>query len=304
MKWRKLGRVFCPDGSRWWARRYAHLPTAFVMDDVIRVFYAALDDDRIGRIGFVDLDARDPLRILAFSRDPVLDVGEAGMFDDSGVNPCALLPGPDGLRLYYIGWQRSVKTPYALFAGVAFWDEGSRSFGRVQRTPVLDRSPDEPYLRSALTVLREGGDVRAWYVCGIGWGGGPQGQHPRYVVNHLRSADGMRWGPRGTACIMAKDDDEYGFGRPWVLREAGRYHMWYSIRSRSAPYRIGYAESADGLAWNRRDERAGIARSDTGWDSEMICYPCVVDVAGRRFMFHNGNHHGESGFGVAILETD
>ena len=41
-----------------------------------------------------------------------------------------------------------------------------------------------------------------------------------------------------------------------------------------------------------------------GWDSKMICYAAVIDVKGQRLMFYNGNRHGESGFGVAVLEQD
>jgi hypothetical protein len=78
--------------------------------------------------------------------------------------------------------------------------------------------------------------------------------------------------------------------------------MWYSIRSHSRPYRIGYAESGDGLQWERRDDEAGIEASASGWDSEMICYAAVIDVNGRRLMFYNGNRHGATGFGVAELE--
>ena len=63
-------------------------------------------------------------------------------------------------------------------------------------------------------------------------------------------------------------------------------------------------ESADGVKWQRQDERVGIAASESGWDSEMICYAAVIDVNGRRLMFYNGNRHGESGFGAAELEQD
>jgi hypothetical protein len=79
--------------------------------------------------------------------------------------------------------------------------------------------------------------------------------------------------------------------------------MWYSIRSRTRPYRLGYAESADGLQWTRHDAEVGLARSPAGWDSEMVCYPAVIDVRGRRLLFYNGNRHGATGFGVAVLEA-
>jgi hypothetical protein len=75
--------------------------------------------------------------------------------------------------------------------------------------------------------------------------------------------------------------------------------MWYSHRGPA--YRIGYAESADGLAWRRLDHLAGIAPSDAGWDSEMIEYACVFDCQGARFMLYNGNAFGRTGMGLAVL---
>jgi hypothetical protein len=80
--------------------------------------------------------------------------------------------------------------------------------------------------------------------------------------------------------------------------------MWFSVRSRSRPYRLGYAEPRDGRAWQQKDSSVGLTRSEAGWDSEMVCYPCVVDVRGRRYLFYNGNRHGATGFGVAVLEQD
>jgi hypothetical protein len=125
---------------------------------------------------------------------------------------------------------------------------------------------------------------------------------PTYVIRAARSQDGVRWASVEDRCIDFRDDDEYGFGRPWVVRDGSLFRMWYSIRLRSRPYRLGYAESSDGLRWERKDDEVGIDRSEGGWDSEMVCYPCVVDVGPQRYMFYNGNRHGESGFGCAVLE--
>src|SRR5690242_21129106 len=43
--------------------------------------------------------------------------------------------------------------------------------------------------------------------------------------------------------------------------------LWYSYKG--ADYRIGYAESKDGLRWKRLDEKAGIDVSPGGFDSVM-----------------------------------
>jgi len=41
-------------------------------------------------------------------------------------------------------------------------------------------------------------------------------------------------------------------------------------------YTMGYAESADGVRFERMDDKSGITKSSSGWDSEMICYPHVL----------------------------
>ena len=75
--------------------------------------------------------------------------------------------------------------------------------------------------------------------------------------------------------------------------------MWYAYRGDH--YKIGYAESHNGIAWNRQDEDVGIDTSVSGWDSEMIEYPYIHDHKGVRYMFYNGNQFGKTGIGLAKL---
>ena len=108
-------------------------------------------------------------------------------------------------------------------------------------------------------------------------------------------------------CIDYANKYEYAISRPSVIRTAkGIYRMWYSYRAQAnvATYRIGYAESNDGLKWVRMDEASGIDVSASDWDSEMICYPRVFEHKGQLFMLYNGNGYGKTGFGLAVLEED
>ena len=55
---------------------------------------------------------------------------------------------------------------------------------------------------------------------------------------------------------------------------------------------------------NRLDnitKAVSLLKDKTGWDSEMICYPCVVKTKEKYYMFYNGNSHGKTGFGYAEL---
>ena len=125
--------------------------------------------------------------------------------------------------------------------------------------------------------------------------------HPkhRYHIKCAESNDGIRWEKSGVVCIDFESRDEYAISRPCVLKEDGIYKMWYSYRGKT--YRIGYAESKDGLQWERKDAEVGINVSESGWDSEMIEYPFVFDHNGKRYMLYNGNGYGKTGIGLAVL---
>ena len=129
---------------------------------------------------------------------------------------------------------------------------------------------------------------------------------PTYDLRRLRSSDGLSW-PRQSGQVVMElppDDDEYGFGRPYVVRDETGYELWYSIRTRSKGYRIGYATETGAGELERRDDEVGITVSDSGWDAEMVCFPALIEVGSDRYLFYNGNNFGETGFGVARELTD
>jgi hypothetical protein len=50
-------------------------------------------------------------------------------------------------------------------------------------------------------------------------------------------------------------------------------------------------------------KQIGIEKSKAGWDSEMFCYPIVIEYKGQNYMFYNGNNYGRDGFKYAISDT-
>ena len=78
--------------------------------------------------------------------------------------------------------------------------------------------------------------------------------------------------------------------------------MMFTYDTLDKQYRAGYASSTDGVKWIRDDSKLGIGPSPEGWDSEMLCYPAVIEVNGRQFMFYSGNGMGATGVGYAELE--
>jgi hypothetical protein len=304
MKWEKLGVIFNANGRSEWMNSHAYLPTAYQMGEgCIRVFLAFRDAAQVGRLGWIDVAASDPTRILAVAERPALDVGRSGAFDDNGVTPLAVLTDGARLRLYYAGWQLTPRARYLLFTGLAFSDDGGDSFVRHQETPILDRTPDEFIVRTGAHVMHDpdSGIWKIWYAAGSNLVETHGKQVPTYRMGYLESRDGLVWPGKSVTVLDPQGPDEYGFGRPHIRKIGGLYEMWYSVRSHSKGYRIGYATSEDGVSWRRRDDECGLDRSASGWDSEMTCFASIIQNEFGTFMFYNGNGFGLTGVGVARM---
>jgi hypothetical protein len=303
MKWNKKGRIYVPDGSKPWARKYAFPPTPYLLnDEVIRMYVAFCDENTVGRIGFVDILADSPSEVIGVSDVPVLDIGTPGAFDENGILPTSIVEVGNELYLYYVGYQLGQKVRYYQFEGLAISKDGGQTFHRRLKVPVTDRSDAEMLNRTSAFVRQKGDTFQMWYVGGSDWTTVNGKPLPMYTIKYLTSEDGIHWGDEGQVCIDYQNDDEHAFGKPFVIEDAGLHKMFYSIRTRSKGYRLGYAESIDGLTWTRKDSEVGIDVSASGWDSQMIAYSAIVRHKEKVYMFYNGNNLGESGFGYAELE--
>lgn len=186
--------------------------------------------------------------------------------------------------------------PFYFYVGLAVSVDGGRTFERASAAPVLERNDVDPFLTASPWVLVEDGRWRMWYVSGTGWDGPRHYYHVRYA----ESDDGISWRREGRISIDFASREEYAIARPCVVRDDDRYRMWFS--SRGSVYRLGYAQSDDGLDWVRNDETVGLEPAESGWDSEMLAYPAIFDTGGTRHMLYNGNGYGRTGIGYAVRE--
>lgn len=310
MRWRKLGRVFTPQGQHGWLHSHAQIPTALVLptQGVIRVYFATRPKPGLSLTAFLDVALDDPTRVIYLHDKPILPLGDAGSFDEHGIMPQCALKHDGRIWLYYLGWSRRVSIPYSNWVGLAVSDDDGRTFRKEFTGPVLDRTVTEIYSATGLFVLPDAdGGFLGWYADGLGWTDVGGHLEERYLLKSAHSADGIEWIRSGKVVIEPKNDQE-AITRPIVRTIGNRWHLWYCYRGISDfrdganAYRIGYATSDDGRAWRRDDALAGIGVSATGWDSTMLAYPYVFDTGSRYLMFYNGNGFGASGFGVAELD--
>ena len=303
MKWEKQGVIYNSNGINSWAEHSALQPTPILLDNqVIRVFCGFRDKQGVSRIGYVDVDANEPSKVLSVSEKPALDVGKPGTFDENGVVPCAIVQREGRLFLYYAGYQLGQKIRFCVFGGLAVSDDNGQTFQRYKRVPVLDRTDHDLYFRVAHTVMYDNGIWRVWYGGGDSFDQGQDKTLPRYNIRYTESQDGIHFSEEPGKVVLDMRDDEYRVGRPYVIRNGIQYLMFFCAGSENTGYRLAYAESPDGLYWNRQDEALGLNVSDSGWDSEMMAYPSVIKYQDKTYLLYNGNNYGKAGFGYAILQ--
>lgn len=301
MRWRKLGLVFCPVDVHDWMRSHAANTVAeHVEGDLFRVYFSTRGENNRSSVGWVDIDLRDPLTVVRVADTPVIGPGRVGTFDDSGASMGCLLRRGDARYLYYLGWNLGVTVPWRNSIGLAISAGPGQPFERWSEAPVMDRAPVDPFSISYPWVLEDGPVLRMWYGSNLDWG--PAQTDMAHLIKYAESKDGIHWVREGRVAIPFSSSDEYAMSKPCVLKRDGRYRMWYSYRG--AAYRIGYAESADALYWQRLDHLAGIAPSDSGWDADSVEYPNVFEHRGQLWMLYNGNGYGRTGFGIAVLDAE
>jgi hypothetical protein len=303
VRWTRRGLLYAPSGEKPWARSHASLPVALPLHGTVcRVYFAARDEHQRSSVGWVEADLATG-EVLREADEPVLAPGPLGCFDDHGVYPASIVAHGGELRMYYIGWNPGARPPlfYATI-GLAVSDDGGLTFRKAFRAPILARGEHDPCLVTSPFVMEDAGRWRMWYVSGFRWEDTPEGLQSYYHVKYAESDDGVAWRREGKVAIELRPG-ERNIARPCVRREGGTYRMWYSANWGEG-YRIGYAESADGVEWTRQDGEAGIAPAGEGWDGEALAYPWVGTVGGTRWMLYNGNGFGRTGFGLAAGERD
>ena len=297
--WQKLGLVIKTNTEFWWSRTHNMVPTPYDLGKgLIRIYYSGRDKSNRSHIGWSLVDLNDEPKVVDFSREPVLSPGKLGCFDDNGVTPSCVIAREDGLYLYYIGWNPGSTVRMSLFGGLSISRDGGESFERWSDSPILERCPSDPYLNTAPWVIRDGKRWRIYYVSGTEW---IHKDLPKYLIKTAVSDDGRVWKRNGDICIDYANENEVALARPYVIKNGDQYIMWFSHKGSN--YRMGYAESDDGINWRRNDCLCDVSVTPGCFDSEMIEYAAVVEYGGRQYMFYNGNDYGKDGIGLAVRDV-
>lgn len=303
MKWSKKGLIFKVDHLNEWMVHSAIQPTAIVIDDIIRVYAGFRNNDGVARIGYVDLDANDPSKVLYYTENPILWEGEPGCFDDNGVSPCCAYRQGDDVYLFYSGYNLGHHVRFTSYSGCAVSHDKGVTFERYSSVPVMERTENERLFRCVFDIVPNGDKYMVYYCAGNEFLRGGEKTLASYKIKCLITDDILKLNNEGTQLIDTKDN-EYRLGRSSIIKTENKYRMYFCGGGEKITYQLAYAESADGINWIRDDDKLNLNLSETGWDSEMMAYPSVVQYKEKTYLFYNGNGFGKDGFGYAELLVD
>lgn len=297
LNWEKRGLLLKPDPSFWWWQTHVMTPTIQKVDNnKFLLYFSGRDSLNRSQIGCATITVdSDNLSVESIFSEPVLQNGELGCFDDNGVTPSSIVTHNNQTYLYYIGWNPGSTVRMHIYGGLALSDAKSPEFSRYSKAPVIERCRINPYINTSPFVLKDGHLWRMYFVAGTEW---VHKDLPRYNIQYAESSDGKVWNQTGHVCIDFASDQENALARPYVIKAKDSYRMWFCHKGNE--YRFGYAESTDGINWIRNDNYAGLDVSDSGWDNQMIAYPCVFESDKYAFMLYNGNNYGSESLGWAV----
>lgn len=307
MKSRFIGQILRKEEKILNTFTHAMVPTPFEMPNgEVRLFFSALNSKGQGMPFYCDLNPLNPIEVIRYKKEPILQLGDPGTFDESGVIVTSIIRNQrDQLMMYYVGFKKVSVSRYEMLTGLAVSEDAGLTFRKHSTTPILKKIKEESYFRAGTYVMAEAGKFRMWYVGGSNWFSLDDKELPQNVMKYLESEDGIHWSNYPVTQLIPNPDSELGFGRPWVFRRGNfSYEMLYSIRSKqNGKYKMGFAHSRDnGRSWTRADAELDEELRNRDDNNMHFMYASVIDICGRIYCFYNGSDFGIDGIYLSELE--
>jgi len=302
--WQKQGLIYQrKDGDFFQSHTMRAVPY-LKPNGVLRLFLSSRCKEDMMHPTYIDVNPDNPQDIIDIGEAPLLTIGKPGLFDDSGITVASIA----GDFIYYTGWKRRrYGVTFELSIGIARICDNGDHLEKIYSGPILAQDIHHPYLVAGAYVLKTADNhYRMWYCSGTEWINPPHGPEPLYSVVEASSVDGIQWRPSSSQLSIPYNYPGEVISAPWVVKTDQQFIMYYPYRGSATReeknYTIGVAVSPDGSQWQRLDHLVGITKSESGWDSEMICYPAIFNHKNKTYLFYSGNSVGRGGIGYAIAD--
>jgi hypothetical protein len=247
----------------------------------------------------------DGIRWSKDNRNPVLDVGPPGSWEEFGAWLPRVIREGSRFTMYYQGDSIAPFTRWNI--GRATSTDG-RVWQKDGSNPVLRVGPTGSWESDFIgpgTVMFDGSTYRMWYdgISGV-WPGISD------AVGYATSSDGIHWTkfPDNPVCSAGAAGawDDYGVGyNVCVIFDSGFYHMWYTgntLRDLDGTSGIGYAVSRDGIHWRKYPKNPVLRAGASGtWESHVYGPAVLSDASGFKMWY--GGTPPSSDFGYIGYAT-
>ena len=202
-------------------------------------------------------------RVEAVKQGMVLDKSASG-YDDAHVIAPSVIFHDNEYKMWYAGNDGSrYRVLYANSSDGMNWNKQ----GLV--IPLGSSGEADDYHASYPSVLFEDEEYKMWY---SGYDG------VQWRIMYANSTDGMNWIKHGIVIDVGSsgDADEVDAFGCSVLFEDGEYRMWYTAKGGIITFM--YANSTDGLVWNKLATPVFFHSLEGEYDSFVIINPSVIKL--------------------------
>lgn len=278
------------------------------------MFYAGIDRAGPQRICLATAPIEKPTEWRRHG--PIIDLGAKDTFDEKSCTyPCVHRFG-ERWHLYYTGrssaggpqhfaayrglglavsddlrtWKKHSADPVVTGAGYPGFADNKVivGLGRVIELPGKDGGT----LYRMYHTLPPGQRGTEWHVI--------EDKHAVTADSH----DGVKWFDKRVVLSRRRDVNYEDIGvvglTVWKTRDGYR-GIYTGLGTRFKSYALCEAISNDGLTWRRGmpGQNLSLAPTRSGWEKEMIGYPCIVEEGDMLRLFYNGVGGGATGIGMA-----
>ncbi|MBI5682793.1 MAG: hypothetical protein HZC45_06480 [Deltaproteobacteria bacterium] len=162
--------------------------------------------------------------------------------------------------------------------------------------PVFDRGTEgswDDFQAAYPFVMKDGDGYKMWY-----YGYGKTPNHPP-GIGYATSIDGVHWQRYKENPVLSPGEedswDNEMLGYPVIIKEDSLYKMWYAGTNRFEEWKIGYAESKDGINWTKLLAPVVDSGEMNDWDGLAVSYPMVLPVEQGYLMWYTGINTKQNG---------
>ena len=227
--------------------------------------------------------------------NPVLSDGLGDVWDGEFVTQPSVLHDGIKFHMWYAGYDgTNMRIGYATSADYVNWTKNIAN-------PVLDLGESGSWDSARVSnpfVLYDGTQYCMWYA-------GYDNTNMR--IGYATSADGIVWNKHASNPVLDLGTngsmDSAGVSGPTVILETAlltgdTYRMWYTGYD-GVNFKIGYATSEDGIAWNKHASNPVLSGESGTWDEVGVSSPAVVFTGSNYCMWYEGYNGDNTKIGYA-----